>query len=316
INCSAFQKTDEMLENTVRVSRHLARHPESSFPATLEIVSTTEGKNYLACGGDYWRTYRFIEGSESHDLCQGEGMARSLGAALGEYLSLLRDFPGEELSNIHPGFQDTRLRWQQLEKAFAGGGGERKQRGAALREEMEQLLDQAAQIADAVRSGQLPQQVTHGDTKVNNFLFRSGTNEVLALVDIDLAMWTTPLFDFGDLIRSASAIGREDEPKLDRVGIDISFTRALVEGVLSSRFPFSAQERDLLPYAGFSVSFNLATRFLADYLRGDTYFPTTSEHHNLDRAQAQWKITTLLFEGIPELQDELQHMNSRAHNLS
>ena len=43
-------------------------------------------------------------------------------------------------------------------------------------------------------------------------------------------------------------------------------------------------------------------RFLTDYLSGDTYFRTSREGQNLDRARNQFKLVSDMERALPEMQ--------------
>jgi hypothetical protein len=40
------------------------------------------------------------------------------------------------------------------------------------------------------------------------------------------------------------------------------------------------------------MTYECGTRFLTDYLNGDTYFKTSRANHNLDRARNQFKLVS------------------------
>ncbi|MCB0330262.1 MAG: aminoglycoside phosphotransferase family protein [Bdellovibrionales bacterium] len=296
INTTAFERTEWMLENTAKIASFIKSHPENTFPASLSVVETKSGEPYLLGNGEFWRSYEFVEDSISYDICPNVEKAFQLGRATGEFLFLLKDFPVAELQDHSPGFQDTVVRWEQLEHALATADSERREIGEPVVREFASMLEQTSRVSAALSAGSIPQQIVHGDTKINNFLFRENSDEVLCLVDIDLCMKGSVLYDIGDLIRSASAVGREDEPNLEKVGVDNATVLAIVKGFLESRLTLTTRERELLPDAGCTISFNLSTRFLADFLAGDRYFPVLHPQHNLERALAQWKVTKGLFD--------------------
>ena len=45
-----------------------------------------------------------------------------------------------------------------------------------------------------------------------------------------------------------------------------------------------------MPEAAIMMTFECGSRFLADYLNGDTYFRVSRPGHNLDRARNQFKL--------------------------
>ena len=66
---------------------------------------------------------------------------------------------------------------------------------------------------------------------------------------------------------------------------------AIARGYLSSAGEFlTPAEKQLLPFAGKLITFEIGIRFLADYLSGDTYFKVHRDDHNLDRCRTQFKL--------------------------
>jgi hypothetical protein len=75
---------------------------------------------------------------------------------------------------------------------------------------------------------------------------------------------------------------------------------ALVRGYLSSAREFlTAAEIDQLAFSGKLITYEIAVRFLTDYLNGDQYFKVSRPGHNLDR----FRVQAALIESI-ELQEE------------
>lgn len=302
INTNAFEHPEQMLSNIEKISQIVSEHPERNFPETLTLIPTCNGEPYYSDGGSFWRTYNYVEDSISYDVCPDAKKGYALGKATGDFLHLLSNLRCEDLYDYTPGFQDTGRRWGELGAALESAATERLEASRELYDHMLAYVEDAHRIHHAVKDGRLRQQIIHGDTKTNNFLFREDSDEVLCLVDIDLCMPATPLYDIGDLVRSASAVGREDERDLTQVGVSTDIMQSVIRGFLESVFQLTDAEHELLPYAGFTVSFNLTARFLADYLRGDVYFPVARPDHNLERARAQWRVTTCLhsFRGVIE----------------
>ena len=75
--------------------------------------------------------------------------------------------------------------------------------------------------------------------------------------------------------------------------ISIRMTGESVEAItreLSKASGMTEKEIELLPLSAKMLTYECGIRFLADFLNGDTYFKTTREEHNLDRARTQFKI--------------------------
>ena len=67
--------------------------------------------------------------------------------------------------------------------------------------------------------------------------------------------------------------------------------RRLRKGYLREAGAFlTKKELALLPLSVKVITFELGLRFLADYLRGDTYFKIAYPGHNLHRARVQFRL--------------------------
>ena len=63
------------------------------------------------------------------------------------------------------------------------------------------------------------------------------------------------------------------------------------------------KEVELLPYAPLILTIECGMRFLEDYLRGDVYFHTTYEDHNLVRARTQIHQALDILKNIDKLKE-------------
>jgi Ser/Thr protein kinase RdoA (MazF antagonist) len=141
------------------------------------------------------------------------------------------------------------------------------------------------------RSGALRERVTHNDTKLNNVLLDDATGEGLCVIDLDTVMPGSALTDFGDLARSGATRAAEDERDLSRVHLELDLFAALTDGfVLGAGASLSAVERAELPFGALLRTYVDGLRFLADHLRGDTYFRVHRENQNLDRARTHFAL--------------------------
>jgi hypothetical protein len=60
-------------------------------------------------------------------------------------------------------------------------------------------------------------------------------------------------------------------------------------------------EKELLPFAGKLITFEIGLRFLTDWLEGDTYFKVKRPAHNLDRCRTQFKLVASIEEQLPAM---------------
>ena len=146
-------------------------------------------------------------------------------------------------------------------------------------------------MAGVLIDANLPERITHNDTKLNNVLFDDATGEGVCVIDLDTVMPGLAPYDFGDMVRTCTSPAAEDEQDLSQVTMQFAMFEALVRGYLSAAGEFlTKDEVRLLPASGKLITFEVGIRFLADYLAGDTYFKVHREEHNLDRCRTQFKL--------------------------
>ncbi|MGE5892981.1 MAG: phosphotransferase, partial [bacterium] len=142
-----------------------------------------------------------------------------------------------------------------------------------------------------MHNGSIPIRIVHNDPKVNNVLIHRETRAAICMIDLDTVKAGIVHFDFGDCVRSAANPAGEDARDLNEVRLDVRLYEAILSGYLREASSFlSPKEVELLPVSIKVITFELGMRFLADYLRGDTYFRIHSADHNLHRARVQFKL--------------------------
>jgi hypothetical protein len=111
------------------------------------------------------------------------------------------------------------------------------------------------------------------------------------MLDLDTVQPGIVHFDFGDCVRSAANPAGEDAEDLEAVQFDRACYDAIRDGYLQETSPFlTGTEIELLPISVRVITFELGIRFLADHLRGDTYFRVRYPGHNLHRARVQFQL--------------------------
>jgi hypothetical protein len=151
----------------------------------------------------------------------------------------------------------------------------------------------ALKLAGGLSSGDIKRVVIHGDTKLDNFLFSPATGKVKALVDLDTIMPHTWLSDWGDMVRSLVNVAGEREPDPDKIEVDVEVFQAIARGFLGSARTIAPHEIELMADAPQIMTLELGVRFLADYLRGDSYFmlePADPPDLNKTRAIVQFRL--------------------------
>ena len=309
INRFVFHKPEEVMENLVRLTRHVsARLARESAPEAerrvLQVVPTHDGAtHHREPDGEVWRLLVWIEGTRSTEQARTPAEARAAAGAFGHFLRQIAELPAPPLHETIPHFHDTPARLDALERAVAADAAGRV---ADAGPEIEAILGRRAlgrALDDHVSEGELFVRPTHNDAKIANVLFDTATGEPLCVVDLDTVMPGLALHDFGDMVRSMVSDAAEDEPDLSRVEVRVPVFEALARGFSEAAgATLSPLERSLLPIGGLVITLEQAARFLADHLQGDPYYRTSRPGHNLDRARTQIRLVESLEARGPELE--------------
>ena len=295
INDRVFIRPDEVMENIERVTNHIREnldsqdgHPDNSR-RVLTVVPSREGKLWVRDGeGGWWRTYLFIDGCHTLEICSTENEARLLGESIALFQSRLAGLGAPRLHETIPGFHDMEKRYARFYEALSNDCFNRAKETKAEIGFMKANEERGAILIRSVRNGSIPERVCHNDCKINNILIDDKSGEALCVIDLDTVMTGTVLFDFGDLVRTVCGRAAEDERDLSKVEFDTAFFRSLLEGYLSHGKSFLlAPELALLCEAGRNLCQIMSLRFLTDYLEGDHYYRTARPGHNLDRCRSQ-----------------------------
>jgi hypothetical protein len=297
VNRYVFRQPEKVMENMVRVIRHVAAHVAADGDAeperrALALVPTRGGAtHHTEPDGEVWRLVPWIEGTRSTEQAANPREARATAEAFGRFLRQLADLPDPPLHETIPGFHDTPARFETLDRAVAE---DRAGRVEDARPEIEALLARRAlgsALAERFESGELPLRTTHNDAKIANVLLDLESDAPLCVVDLDTVMPGLALHDFGDMVRSMVSDTAEDEVDLERVEVRVPVFEALARGFAEAGGEtVSALERSLLPTAAKVITLEQAVRFLTDHLQGDPYYRIARPGHNLDRARTQVRL--------------------------
>jgi len=146
-------------------------------------------------------------------------------------------------------------------------------------------------LLDLVRTGDIPERVTHNDTKLNNVMLDDKTGEGICVIDLDTVMPGLSLYDFGDLVRFGTNTAVEDETDFSKIDVSLPVFEAIVQGYVAGAGDILTEaEWDNLVFAGKLMTYEVGIRFLTDYLQGDIYFKIKRPGHNLVRARNQLRL--------------------------
>jgi hypothetical protein len=315
INRNVFKNPVGVMKNVMRVTTHIRkkhglRNLRDATRRSLIVIPTLDGKAFYQNGDrEVWRTFVFVEGVETYEAVQSPEQAFQAGRAFGEFQHLLVDLPGERLIETIPYFHHTRRRFVALQQAIEL---DRFNRANDAKAEIDFALQHEPivdVILDAMAKGKIPERVTHNDTKFNNVMLDVLTGEAMCVVDLDTVMPGCVLYDFGDMVRTTTSPTLEDEPDLSKVKMQMPMFRKLADGYLSTAGQFLTKaEKSHIAFSGKLITFEIGTRFLTDFLSGDTYFRIHRPAHNLDRCRTQFKLV----ESIERQEEAMQKYVDRA----
>lgn len=297
VNHNIFKNVEGLMDNIRRVTEHQNRkleatnEPDASRRA-LRLIPTKDGAPFHKdASGNYWRMYIFVEHATGHDLIKSPAQAEAAAQAFGAFQQLLVDLPGEPLIETIPGFHDTPSRFAALVRAIDA---DTKNRAVHVKDAIDFAYARQAdteRLLKLHRDGKIPSLVTHNDTKLNNVLIDNSSGVGVCVIDLDTVMPGLALYDFGDMVRTATNSALEDEPDVTKVHMRMPIFEALARGYLTTARAFLGQaEIELLPFSGKLLTLECGIRFLSDYLEGDVYFKTHHPEQNIDRCRNQFAL--------------------------
>jgi hypothetical protein len=310
INHNIFKKPVALMENIQRVTAHIATRvaDEPDWQRrVLRLIPARDGRAWLVdAEGNHWRAYYFIQKARSFDAVESTEQAFQAARAFGRFQELLASLPAPRLHDTIPDFHHAPKRFKAFEDAVAA---DVAGRAILVKHEIDFALARKS-ITGVLLNANLPERVTHNDTKFNNVMLDDTTGEGICVIDLDTVMPGLAPYDFGDMVRTTTSPAMEDELDLSKVTMQFPMFEALVRGYLSSAGGFLTQaEKDLLAFSGKLITFELGIRFLTDYLAGDTYFKVHRHGHNLDRCRTQFKL-------IQSIEQQEESMNRLVETLA
>jgi len=272
---------------------------------SLCVVKTRDAKTcYRDDQGNWWRMYLFVEGASTFDKVESVRQAFEAARAYARFQLMLADLPAPRLHETIPNFHNTPMRLAALLEAVQRDPCNRAREVKAELEFVERRIGMCGRLLDRHAKGEIPERITHNDTKLNNVMLDEKTWEGVCVVDLDTVMPGLALYDFGDMVRSATASAAEDEQDLSKVRMRMDMFEALAKGYLAEATFLTPAEREELVFSGRLITMMIGMRFLTDYLQGDTYFKIKRPSHNVDRCRGQFKMV----ESMEEQADAMERI--------
>ena len=306
INRAVFRDPESLMANVSKITAHLLQ-TTGDPRRVLSLVPTRDNLEWLVDGdGEYWRLFHFIKNSVCFETADTADIFRESAVAFGRFQRQLADFPAHTLNETIPRFHDTPMRFSALRAAI---GADARDRVKDAREEIAFALEReqyGATLVNLQSSGDLPLRVTHNDTKLNNVIFDRDTLKAVCVIDLDTVMPGLSVNDYGDSIRFGASSAEEDEPDLSAVNFVFPLFEAYTDGFLSAcGGSLTVREVERLRDGAKMMTLECGTRFLTDYLSGDTYFHINYEVQNLNRCRTQFKLVKDMEARWDEMQESI-----------
>ncbi len=313
INQHVFKDPEGVMGNIQVITAHLRRKiiaaggdPQRE---TLNLIPTLDGNSYYRTEeGDYWRSFTFIEGARTYNVVENLDHVYNAAKAFGNFQNMLSDFPSGQLVETIPNFHHTGMRYQAFLTAVES---DVVNRARFCQPEIDFVTKRASKttiLIEMLARADLPERVTHNDTKFNNVMIDDQTGEGICIIDLDTVMPGLSLYDFGDAIRSIANTAAEDESDLSKVNFDLEVYRCYTRGYLAAAGEIlTPREIDQLPFSAILMTLECGMRFLTDHLQGDTYYKIHRQNHNLDRCRTQFKLVSDMEEQFEIMTKIIEH---------
>ena len=311
INTMVFKEPYKLMKNIENVTSFIEMKTQFSDDNVHPCLSVIKNKNNKSLAvvldekigeKQYYRAYNCIENSISYDTSTDKKIVYKVGEAFGHFQRLLSDYDAEELETTIPDFHDTQKRFDNFMSDIELDVCDR---ASEVSEEIIEILKNKSckdKIVNLLKKGTIPTRVTHNDTKVNNVMMDKTTGDYLTVIDLDTVMPGSYLYDYGDGVRSTCSTALEDEIDLNKVSLNMELFKEYTKGYLYEMASYLTEEEICNMGESIKVlTYELALRFLNDYINGDTYFKTSYDKHNLVRARNQLKLLSDIDKKMPEI---------------
>lgn len=308
INHHVFTQPANVQQNILRVTRCIAdklraqgEQDISRRTLTLILSKTGEPVHHDA-EGNWWRMYIFVEGARTYDQIQSVAQAELVGEAFADFQNMVADLTAPRLYETIPNFHNTVKRYEALQAAIQKDAFNRAKDVKAEIAFVEAHANTFGRLLERSAKGEIPERVTHNDTKLNNVMLDDATGKGICVIDLDTVMPGLALYDFGDMCRTATANAAEDEQDLSKVYSRMDMFEAIAKGYCRGAKFLVPAEKEELAFSARLITMTIGIRFLTDYLSGDTYFHIKRPGHNVDRCRTQLKMVQSMEEQAEQME--------------
>ncbi len=298
INRQVFPDPVKIMENLNVLNRHISQKQNQGSALIIpKVLKTVQQQDYyLDSNNQFWRAIEFIEDSVSKEEISNPDEAEQVGSALGQFHVMLSDIASDAFHDTLPGFHITPSYYATYQKL------PKPEPDQTHRDQFNQCMAFIRQFESKIdcleiakEKGLLSNRIIHGDPKLNNFLFHRQSNKVISLIDLDTVKPGLVHYDIADCLRSCCHNKQSNS-------FDLELSQSILKHYLKQvAIFFSTADYDYLYPAIELLPFELGLRFFNDYLQGNRYFKVNSPHQNLDRAWAQFQLSSSISQQKAEI---------------
>lgn len=261
----------------------------SGFAMSQPVYTKSGGLFIKDVRGNYWRAQRYVN-TKAVSRLESIDQARSVGRTLARFHHLFHDLPLEKIKDPLPGFHRLHLYLKEYDQSLHRDLDKTAETTLFIQDIIETHRAQALIVEEERKKDNLTLQPTHGDPKIDNFIF-SETGQAVGLLDLDTVGAGLIYHDLGDCLRSACSTCHESAGIKAQPTFDLQICRGLLEGYFSHNISGLDGMQPNYIYDGlFAICFELGVRFYTDHLQGNIYFKVEKGGDNADRALNQFRL--------------------------
>lgn len=310
-----------MMENLVRVTSHLewqhytgSRKDEPTWWPIL--VPTGAGRPFIMDdAGDVWRAFVYRPGRIPRGPMPDESIV-SGARCFARFAAATAELGGDPLRESTKQFHNLDAVIGDFEAALAAAelAGDKRLAGVGPHtEQIELLLRRVTDLSERDGLGAIGHRVVHNDTKFTNSLLAPDGHEVVAVLDLDLAMMGPIWHDVGDLVRSSAWHHHKSGPT--QPFFDLDLTAAVVTAYTqAAEDHIGDDEIATLAVAGPRLAFELGVRYLTDHLRHIPVLRVEGTDGHLRRGTANLNLAAEMltaYDALRSVVDQLAAAQSR-----
>lgn len=278
INKEAFKNPYNLMDNIENITNYL----KSKCVNTLNIIHTKDNKPLIQENNEYYRLYESIDGvtyKKTDDL----NILYTIGKSFGNFEKNLINY-NKDLKITIKDFHNTKKIYNDFINSVDNKEIEKEIEFVRSKEKYISIIN------DLIDKKLIPIRIIHGDTKVSNVIIN---NKDYTIIDLDTVMYSTVLYDYGDMIRSIS----------NKTYLDLGKFKIITKGYLSEMKEFlNDEEINNMGISILIIILELGIRYLNDYVNGNIYFKINYKEENLCKARD-------LFILFKDVEDKLSYIN-------